>query len=517
MPRVNLRWWTSFALFAIVGLAWVVATPMFAAPDENAHVMRAASVGRGELLGTTPPPERLIPPIGDAAVEVTAPLLYDRANLTCFIWQSEKTADCLNFSESRRLARVDTWVGHHSPAYYFPVGFLSRIVRPGQGQVLLMRAIGMLAIAALLASSLETLRRVAVPAWAGAGLAVALSPMVFFLGSAVSPNGIEIGAAIGVWVHGSVLARESPGTVDPKLVTRLGVAASVLVLSRALSPLWLGVIGVVLLILTTRAGLLAIVKTRRTWIWGGVLGLCAASQIWWYGYGEPLSHFVGIPERGSAPELVRTSIGKSGEMLRQMVGVFGWLETRAPGVTFFVWVIALGGIAALAFAVASSRFVWALAAATVATVALPVIVESFGAHEAGFIWQGRYTLPLAVGIPILAGVGVGSGEHAARLSRRLAYVITATLAMAQFLAYAQALRRYSVGAHGELWFFSHASWNPPLPSLLLTVGFGVAIALTLWWIVLAPAELLRRGDDPNAEGSEAGAGPPVKTVATVSL
>ena len=38
VKRLNLRWWASFALFAVIGLAWVVATPIFAAPDEPAHV-----------------------------------------------------------------------------------------------------------------------------------------------------------------------------------------------------------------------------------------------------------------------------------------------------------------------------------------------------------------------------------------------------------------------------------------------------------------------------------------------
>jgi len=519
VSRFNLRWWASFALFSLLGLAWIFATPMFAAPDENAHVQRAASVGRGELLGQRPPPERLIPPIGDAAVEVTAPALYNRTSLTCFIWQPEQTADCLDFSGSRRLARVDTWVGHHAPWYYAPVGFLSRILRPGEGQVLLMRAIGMIAIAALLASCLESLRRIAVSMWAGAGFAVALSPMVLFLSGAVSPTGIEIGAAAGAWVHGAVLAKEAPEQVDARVVARLGIAASALVLTRALSPLWLGVIGLVLLIIATRAGLLAIVKSRAVWIWGGVLGACCVAQLWWYSYGEPLSHFVGTPVRGSVPSLAKSSLGKSGEMLRQMVGVFGWLDTRAPGITFFIWVIAIGGLAALALALASSRFVWALLAATAATVVLPVVVETAGAHEAGLIWQGRYTLPLAVGVPILAGIGIGCSENALRLRRRLAYVLAAALAVAHVLAFAQALRRYSVGANGPIWFFSDARWNPPVPSLLLVVGYGIVITVTLWWIVLAPSGLLQRDRTaaPTGAPDDAPDRPPIEASSPVTV
>ncbi len=412
------------------------------------------------------------------------------------------TADCLNLVGSRNETHVMTYVGHHPPAYYATVGFLSRVLRPGAGQVYLIRAIGMLAIAALLASALESLRRTLIPMWAGTGLAIAMSPMVLFLAGTVSPSGVEIGAAIGVWVHGTVLAHEADDSVDPKLVDRLGLAACVLVLSRALSPLWLAMLGLVLLILTTRAGLLALARSRRVWIWGGALAVCSAFQLWWYVYAQPLSHFVGTPVHTSGRALLQTSFGKSAEMLREMVGVFGWLDTRAPGVTFLIWVLALGGIAALALAVASRRFAFALVAAAAIAVVLPVIVEASGAHEAGFIWQGRYSLPLAVGVPIIAGIGVGSSEIATRLGRRLAIVIVGSLAVAQILAIGEAIRRYAVGTGGTFWFFPDARWSPPIPSLVLILGFGAVVTAGLWWIVLAPAELLHRRADHSPDESD---------------
>jgi hypothetical protein len=478
-----------------MGLAWVLATPIFAAPDEPAHVIRAASVGHGQLLGRDPVPP--VPPMFGSTLQVTAPGIYKDVNVGCFIHKRDTSANCLELNGSRRDTQVNTYVAHHPPAYYAAVGFLSRWAQPGETQVLVMRALGLLAIAALLASALESLRRVAAPMWAGAGFAVALSPMVMFLAGTVSPSGVEIGAAIGVWVHGAVLAREAPDTVDPRLVDRLGIAACVLVLSRALSPVWLGVIGLVLLILMTRAGLRAFTHARRVRIWAGALVASLACYGWWFFYGAPLAKLVGTPVHESVPNLLMTSFGKTGEMLREMVGVFGWLDTRAPGATFLVWVIALGGIAALLLALASNRFAWALLAATVATVTLPVIVESVGASKSGFIWQGRYTLPLAVGVPIIAGIGAGSAEGAARLARRFAVVLCLGLLVAQFLAFAQALRRYAVGSKGPVWFVSHERWAPPVPSLALIAVYGLVTAAALWWIVLAPAGLTRRPRRPS--------------------
>jgi len=47
----------------------------------------------------------------------------------------------------------------------------------------------------------------------------------------------------------------------------------------------------------------------------------------------------------------------------------------------------------------------ALAAAlVVATTVIPVLLEFLGARSIGLTYQGRYTLPLAVGIPVLAAI-----------------------------------------------------------------------------------------------------------------
>ena len=335
--------------------------------------------------------------------------------MTCFVFRPNHPAGCFEPRGPDRDVEMVTYVGHHPPAYYATVGFLSRWFTPGRAQVLAMRAVGALAVAALLASSLATLRRFAAPMWAGTGAAIALSPMVLFLAGVVSPSGIETGAALGVWVHGAALATDGDGLVDARVVDRLGIAAAVLVLSRALSPLWLAVIGLVLILLTTRARLVDVLRTRRVQVWGGVVVACLGVQAWWYFYADPLGHFVGTPVHDSVGAMVRTSIGKLPQLLHEMVGVFGWLDTRSPSITYYVWVLALGALVGLAITFATARFVRAIIAATVAALALPVVIETLGAGEAGFIWQGRYSLPLAVGVPLLAGIALGvERDHSRR-------------------------------------------------------------------------------------------------------
>jgi hypothetical protein len=489
------RWWASFGLLALAGLAWVLATPVFAAPDEPYHVIRAASAGRGDLLGDPTPPDRTEPEFEHAAVDVTVPGVYAHPeDVSCFAFRPARTPECFELRGPDRDASVMTYAGYHSPAYYATVGFSSRWVDPGEAQVYLMRAIGALAAAALLASAATTLGRVVSPMWAGIGLAVAVTPMVLFLAATVSANGLETAAAIGVWANGAVLATRRDA-IDSRVVDRLGLAAGVLVLSRALSPLWLVVIAATLLLLVTRDQLVAIARTGRVRVWAAVVVACALVQAWWIAYADPLGHLSGTPVEAGLTDLVRTSFGNTPQELAQMVGVFGWVDTHPPALTYGVWGLALGALAALVLVLAGPRFVRALVIALGAVLVLPVVAESLSADRFGFIWQGRYTLPLAVGLPLLMGSALGSAETLVPFGRRFAWVVLAGIVVAHAVAFAQAARRYAVGAKGSLWFFTDARWDPPVPALLLVLAYTGAIAAFAWLVILGPVV---RGRTPPA-------------------
>ena len=76
----------TFVLVAALTGLWGLATPLFANADEQAHVVRAASVARGELVGKTPRSELL-----KGYTFVKLPAIYDAAgdNLNCFAAQAE--------------------------------------------------------------------------------------------------------------------------------------------------------------------------------------------------------------------------------------------------------------------------------------------------------------------------------------------------------------------------------------------------------------------------------------------
>jgi hypothetical protein len=113
-------------------------------------------------------------------------------------------------------------------------------------------------------------------------------------------------------------------------------------------------------------------------------------------------------------------------------------------------------------------------------------LESMEANTIGYGWQGRYTLPLAVGIPIVATSGLGIGRLRADGLRRLLRAVVAALVVAQVLAFAQTLRRYAVGSDGTLLFFKDPKWNPPVPGGLVLLAFTALTAFAFWWMGVRP-------------------------------
>jgi Predicted membrane protein (DUF2142) len=99
-----------------------------------------------------------------------------------------------------------------------------------------------------------------------------------------------------------------------------------------------------------------------------------------------------------------------------MVGYFGWVDTPAPGLTLVLWTAALGVLVALAISFARRRVALVIAGLLGMIILVPELLEYIEARTFGFGWQGRYTLPLAVGLPILCGFALAQ-EPVRRLQR----------------------------------------------------------------------------------------------------
>src|SRR5262249_49325565 len=151
----------TFVLVAALTGLWALATPLSANADEPAHVVRAASIARGELVGKTPRSKLL-----KGYTFVRLPAIYEDAgrDLNCFARHPNRDASCDTFTGSEsRTKEVITEAGHHPPAYYAVVGGVSRIWPGAAGAVYLMRLTTLLITAPFVPCPVPAPRRVARP------------------------------------------------------------------------------------------------------------------------------------------------------------------------------------------------------------------------------------------------------------------------------------------------------------------------------------------------------------------
>jgi hypothetical protein len=476
----RVQWWISFALFTLLATAWALGQPLFAGPDEQDHVRRAASVAHGEIIG----PTRHGKPDHLRFVKVPAP--FARA-YPCFAFKPAVSAECeINIDEGDKGdVRLPLANGRYPPTPFAAVG-LPSVVWPSAFGVYVMRVLGAALCGALFASALLSLRETRAPWLAASGLAFALTPMVFFLSSVVNPNSLEIAGGVGLWASGVLLvgkARE--GVVDGRIVTRTAIAAGVLVVTRPLGMLWLGLAGAVLLLTGTWPALRRLLGARIVQIWGGVVGLCIAFELAWTTFYDTLGSKEppGPSADGlSTVEVLRQTFGSTSLNYREMIGVFGWRDTPAPALTSVLWTAAIGVLVVLGVGLSRRRSASVIAALLGLIVVVPALLEYIEARRFGFGWQGRYTLPFAVGLPILCGFTLAQ-EPARILQRgRLLIVLGIAFVVAHFVAFAQNLRRYSVGKDGTLTFWLDADWTPPVPSSLLLLAYAVLIVALAFWL-----------------------------------
>jgi hypothetical protein len=491
------RWWTTFLLTALVAGVWGATTPLFGAPDEPAHVIRAAGVVRGDLVGTTREGEP------DYVRYVSVPAIFDSVTIpyvgephlrtVCFAFDRNVTPDCLSFSGSKDPRPVPTHVGLYPPVYYGMVGAASLGLASVSG-VLLMRAATVLVCAALVAWACWSARRAPNHRAALLGVLLALTPMTLFLFGSVNPSAVEIAAAIALWAAGGMLVLEASARVDRRLVAVTGASAIVLALSRPISPLWVALIAITLVVFAPAGGLRRLARDRACRVWGAVVGVATAAQLTWIVAFDPLDIVTreGVDE--STSELVRSSLGKSGSTYEQMIGLFGWVDTPAPYLTVLLWTMMLGGLILLAIVAGHRRQCVALLGLIGAVTLVPVVLESAKAGDVGFAWQGRYTMPLAVGIPVLGGLMLATDErrHLSLDRTRLYLVATVALFVANLFAYVQHLRRNMVGYDGPIQFWRDPDWSPLLPAWVLVPAYALALAGLLLWL-LGPASIERAG------------------------
>ncbi len=484
----------------VAAAAWSFASPMGSGPDEPAHLIRAASLVRGELLGT-PLAHTVL--ATKAYVTVEAPQVFARLenDVVCFRYKPPSVpASCQGTLDgSSSEVHVDIYVGRYSPLYYSLVGLPTLVAVNPAGMYLARLASGALS-AAMLALAVVSLRRCRGAPLLAAGLALAMTPMVLYLAGVVNPSGLEISSAISAWVAVMALTCEPSETVPASVVGALGISTIVLTLTRDLSPLWVGFIGLGLVALVGRQRRELL---RRRCVKGWLVGCVAAAGValGWDLYADPFLIVPAspVPRGTSTSQLFVLALDRLDLLVTSSIGDFGWLGTPSPFAVIVTWLAALGAVVLVGTYAARRREAVVAVGTVIAWVVVPTLLIVSQARSSGIVGQGRDFMALGVGIPIVAGT-VARVRFAGRTTtRRLATIVIVALAFCQVADFYSTLRRYTVGTTGPLNAFASTpdAWHPPLPGLVLLFVFSLAIG--------AVAYILRRAAAATAmaEGFDA--------------
>src|SRR3954470_15769009 len=466
----------------LVCLAWAIASPVFASPDEGAHVTRAAAVVDGQVVAPDKPVSKEGWPIIRAPNSL-AQSIYRARCLWSGYGHPNVPASCAKpLPPYRQMTHVKNAAGRYEPAYYGVVGWPLRWAPTSKG-VYAARAVNALVCVlllgvALVASGLGSRAR----PWWRLALLTALTPYVLYMGGGINPSAWEICAAVATWA--GVLRLCADGDARKGLVAATTLAASVLAVSRPLGPLWLLLIAGVAVAATPWAKLRPLVHARAIQAAIAVAGAsCVASLMWTVT--QTNASFDSSPLRHPLPfgNAFGESFDRLPHRLEEMVAVFGWLDVPVPWITVAVWIALTALIVGAAMWRGAGRAHWTLVGLAVLTLLVPALVEAHMATRIGMVWQGLYTLPLAVGLPLLAGHIMQERPSAFRLPRWLLPVAAAAAGVAQLAAFIWALRRYEHGVPGSLNPFTGA-WQPPGGPTLSIALFAAGIAALCAGIVL---------------------------------
>ena len=477
----------SWVLLSLLAGLWSFATPIGAAPDEPAHLIKAASVVRGQFIGEHSAQGEV--------VQVPQYIAFTHAQ-TCFAFKENITADCMAKVPGDPATLVDatTTAGLYNPTYYLLVGWPSLIVHDSCG-IYLMRIVSGIAVSLLLAfgfALISSWRRPTIPL---IGFATAITPMVIFLNGTINPNSMEIAATLAAFVALLTIIREPD---DGKLAGRATiviVAAALAANMRGLSLLWLAIALISPFLLVSKTRILELLRTWSVRVAIALVAAAAAAAGIWLLTTNSLGAALDTPTLATHVPGLGTpcflgfvwTLLSTFRYAQGIVGIFGWLDTPAPPEVYFVWAVLAGGSAFLALVLLRGKALLFAVTLIVSVLLLPPLLQGIYITGGGVIWQGRYILPLFVCAIVAVTAGLSDRVTLARWSQnRLLLLTLSAWAIAQFMSFATALRRYTVGLDKGWQQLLAPAWIPPggvIPLLiafaLITIASGFGLMLFL--------------------------------------
>lgn len=437
--------WAWF-LLAILPLpaVWAVANPMFASPDEPAHITRA----QGAITGDFREPY------------LTDGLPADPAG--CIAFNSDATADCMDLAWGEPSTPRPSSTDNYPPLFHLVAGVPS-LIFSGLGGTYVMRLWLVLVCGMLLALSATLLWLRNKSRWTIASLFLALTPMVVFTMATVNPSGLTASLTAVIWSSGMALARPR-GDVPGWLVRTSFVGGLILYpMLRRDALAWEIVILVLLATLVSRQRLRELVRDR---VLLAAFGATAVVMAWvWASWSSTATDSFVTNSQQHGGGSWAAGLGSLYSYVLQMIGWFGWLDSPMSSEMYVVAVMILGAFVLLGVSGGPSTE----SRTSVATLAVLLVAPvGIGAVRYPYV-QGRYLFPIFIGVIFLCGQALAQSDLPQRFSRRILLLLGSLYATVHFFAFVQNLRRYAVGRTGTWRFFSESRWHPPMMSNALAI------------------------------------------------
>lgn len=469
----------AFALIFGLSASWAFASPLMGVPDEPAHVIKAASVVRGDLRGKLD--------VGGGPIRlVTIPKGIEHfSHFGCFAQNVLITPGCVDAmpGDKNTLVETRTSAANYNPIYYWAVGTPTLFWADSKA-VYAMRLLNALLCSMLLAAAFASLACLGRRRWGMTALAVGMTPMVMFLNGAVNPNGLEVAGTACVFSSLLLLFEKSrqPRWHLP-VVAVVTLSAVLLANAKPLAWMWLAIAVLSALLLARWSDVRRVMKIPAVWIGTAITAIAVAFAVAWI---LAVNAFEGIPfeAAGITPAAgIEIMADRTFDYFKGYVGQFGWLEVPPPLMAYTVWIGLAMAFGIGAFALTRGRTRLTVGLALIAVIGLPPALQAQAVQSVGIVWQGRYLLAIFVLFLVICGVAldrvtpVSNGSCPPGIVKGTLLV----LGIAAFWTFALTLRRFVTGLDTDrLWaqMFSSPSWVPP---------GGVALTLIVHAALIAAA------------------------------
>lgn len=409
----------------LLQVVWIFAVPPFRGTDEFDHVYRAASVARGEWITTPTAATR-----GTGAWVTVPHDIQEAAQPECQQLHYTTHADCVG-TRHGDFVTVASGAGRYHPFFYALVG-VPALPFSGYTALYIMRFMTVLLTWVLFCLALAATRTWATTRWPYVTLAVACTPVLIFSSGIVAPNGPEMTAALALWSALIGLFGPSGRVRTGGLLVTVAISGALLCTLRSLGPVFCVLVFATALLVAPAPirKIRSILKVRASWAAALVVLLSALQSTWWIlsmgsldVSGQELVRPIPLLEK------IWATCIQAVLWIFQSIAAFPYRNVPANPCVYFCYLVLFGVVLVLGLRRSQGSVRVALWVSVVVSLVFPFVlaVATFDTHAG--VWQGRYGLPYAAGMVLLAGLALD--RRAPRISTPTALGALMLFAIAQ--------------------------------------------------------------------------------------